>query len=217
MVRGSRTEEPHKSRTDWQNLRRLYPYLWEYRDRIVAALICLMAAKLATVGVPLLLKHIVDGLDPDHLQVQLPLALLLGYGALRLATALFNELRDVLFARARFHAVRRLSTETLSHLHRLSLRFHLNRSTGSIVRDLERGTQSLSSLSNYFIFIVIPTVFELILVAAILLGSYAFQFSLITLLTVAVYIVFTILVTDWRMHHRHTANQLDSMAHSTVY
>ena len=216
MVRGShaRTEEPHKIRTDWKNLRRLFPYLWEYRGRIVGALVCLILAKLATVGVPVLLKYIVDYLDSSQLILQLPIVLLVGYGALRLATALFNELRDILFARARYHAVRRLSAEVLAHLHQLSLRFHLDRRTGSISRDLERGTQSLSSLSNYFVFIVIPTVFEIVLVTAILFGSYTFQFSVITLSTVVFYIVFTVWVTDWRMHHRHRANQLDSVAHS---
>lgn len=216
MVRGShaRTEEPHKVRTDWKNLRRLFPYLWEYRGRIVGALGCLILAKLAVVGVPVLLKYIVDHLDSSQLMLQLPLALLVGYGALRLATALFNELRDILFARARYHAVRRLSAEVLAHLHQLSLRFHLDRRTGSISRDLERGTQSLSSLSNYFVFIVIPTVFEIVLVTAILFASYSSQFSVITIVTVLAYIVFTVWVTDWRMHHRHRANQLDSAAHS---
>ena len=216
MVGGAHTriEQPHKSRTDWKNLRQLFPYLWAYRGRVLAALICLMLAKVAMVGVPVILKHIVDQLDPSKVLLQLPMALLLGYGALRLTTALFNELRDILFARARFHAVSSLSARVLAHLHHLSLRFHLDRRTGSIVRDLERGTVSLSSLSNYFVFIVIPTLFEILLVTAILLGSYTFHFSVITLATVLFYIVFTLLVTNWRMHYRHHANKLDSVAHS---
>ena len=210
----ARVSEPHKKRTDWANLRRLFTYLWAYRGRILLALACLMLAKVATVGVPLVLKQIVDQFDAENVVLTLPLALLLGYGALRLSTALFNELRDVLFARARFHAVRTMSADVLAHLHKLSMRFHLDRRTGSISRDLERGTQSLSSLSNYFIFIVIPTVFEITLVMAILFSSYAVEFALITLLTVLFYILFTALVTNWRMHYRHTANQLDSEAHS---
>ena len=210
----ARTEDPHTSRTDWKNLRRLFPYLWEFRGRIILALLSLMAAKLATVGVPVLLKHIVDSLDAEKLALQLPIVLLLGYGALRLSTGLFNELRDVLFARARFHAIRRLSSEVLWHLHQLSLRFHLDRRTGSVTRDLERGTQSLSSLSNYFVFIVIPTVFEIMLVMGILFASYKAQFTLITLATVIIYVVFTVLFTNWRMHYRHLANKLDSAAHS---
>ena len=210
----ARTEDPHSSRTDWKNLRRLFPYLWEFRGRIVLALLSLMAAKLATVGVPVVLKHIVDSLDMEKIALQLPIVLLLGYGALRLSTGLFNELRDVLFARARFHAIRRLSSEVLWHLHQLSLRFHLDRRTGSVTRDLERGTQSLSSLSNYFVFVVFPTVFEVLLVTGILFTSYKPQFTLITLTAVVVYVAFTIMFTNWRMHYRHLANKLDSQAHS---
>ncbi|MDW3096187.1 MAG: ABC transporter ATP-binding protein/permease [Gammaproteobacteria bacterium] len=210
----ARTEDPHTKRTDWKNLRRLFPYLWEFRGRILLALSCLIAAKVATVAVPLVLKHIVDSLDMEKIALQLPIVLLLGYGALRLSTGLFNELRDVFFARARFHAIRRLSSEVLDHLHQLSLRFHLDRRTGSVTRDLERGTQSLSSLSNYFVFIVIPTIFEIVLVTGILFSSYNVQFTLITLSTVIVYVVFTVLFTNWRMHYRHLANKLDSQAHS---
>ena len=210
----SRTEDPHTTRTDWKNLRRLFPYLWEFRGRILLALSCLIVAKVATVAVPVVLKHIVDALDMEQIALQLPIVLLLGYGALRLSTGLFNELRDVFFARARFHAIRRLSSEVLAHLHQLSLRFHLDRRTGSVTRDLERGTQSLSSLSNYFVFIVIPTVFEITLVTGILFSSYNVQFTLITLTTVVVYVVFTVLFTNWRMHYRHLANKLDSEAHS---
>ena len=210
----ARTEDPHSSRTDWKNLRRLFPYLWEFRGRIILALLSLMAAKLATVAVPVVLKHIVDSLDIEKIALQLPIVLLLGYGALRLSTGLFNELRDVLFARARFHAIRRLSSEVLWHLHQLSLRFHLDRRTGSVTRDLERGTQSLSSLSNYFVFVVIPTLFEVLLVTGILFTSYKPQFTVITLSAVVVYVVFTIMFTNWRMHYRHLANKLDSQAHS---
>lgn len=210
----ARTEDPHSSRTDWKNLRRLFPYLWEFRGRIILALACLMLAKLATVGVPVILKHIVDSLDVDNIALQLPIVLLIGYGALRLSTGLFNELRDVLFARARFHAIRRMSSEVLWHLHQLSLRFHLDRRTGSVTRDLERGTQSLSSLSNYFVFVVIPTVFEILLVTGILYTSYNPQFTIITLATVAIYILFTVMFTNWRMHYRHLANKLDSEANS---
>lgn len=210
----ARTEDPHLSRTDWQNLRRLFPYLWEYRGRILLALACLILAKVATVGVPVLLKHIVDALDSENLVLQLPLVLLFGYGALRLATALFNELRDIFFARARFHAISSMSTDVLAHLHQLSLRFHLDRRTGSIARDLERGTQSLASLSNYFVFIVIPTLFEILLVTVILFKSYSPKFAAITIVTIIIYVVFTIIFTNWRIHYRHLANKLDSAAHS---
>lgn len=210
----SRTERPHKHRTDFKNLLHMFPYVWTYRWRVLIALGCLIIAKVATVAVPIVLKGIVDSLDIEASLLVLPLGLLLAYGALRLTTALFNELRDVLFARVRYRAIQKLSTRVLEHLHQLPLRFHLERQTGSITRDLERGTQSLSSIINYMVFIILPTIVELTLVAAILFGAYAIKFSLVTLSTVAVYILFTLAVTSWRMKFRHEMNRLDSQANS---
>jgi len=210
----ARTEEPHKQRTDFKNLLQMFPYLWAYRWRVLIALACLVIAKVATVAVPLILKQIVDSLDIEASLLLLPLGLLLAYGALRLTTALFNELRDVLFARVRYRAIQKLSTRVLEHLHNLPLRFHLERQTGSITRDLERGTQSLSSIINYMVFIIVPTFVELGLVAAILLGAYALKFSFATLVTIVLYIGFTLLVTNWRMKYRHEMNRLDSQANS---
>ncbi|MEM7400363.1 MAG: ABC transporter ATP-binding protein/permease [Pseudomonadota bacterium] len=209
-----RTEEPHKQRADFKNILRMFPYVWAYRWRVLIALGCLIIAKVATVAVPLILKRIVDTLDVEASLLILPLGLLLAYGALRLTTALFNELRDVLFARVRYRAIQKLSTRVLEHLHNLPLRFHLERQTGSITRDLERGTQSLSSIINYMVFIILPTFVELGLVAAILLGAYALKFSFATLATVILYIGFTLLVTNWRMKYRHEMNRLDSQANS---
>lgn len=210
----ARTEKPHKQRTDFKNLLQMFPYVWTYRWRVLIALACLIIAKVATVAVPLVLKGIVDTLDIEASLLMLPLGLLLAYGALRLTTALFNELRDVLFARVRYRAIQRLSTRVLEHLHQLPLRFHLERQTGSITRDLERGTQSLSSIINYMVFIIIPTIVELVLVAAILLGAYALKFSFVTLITIVIYILFTLTVTNWRMRFRHEMNRLDSKANS---
>ncbi len=210
----SRTEEPHKQRTDFKNLLKMFPYIWAYRWRVLIALGCLIIAKVATVAVPLILKRIVDSLDVEASLLLLPLGLLLAYGALRLTTAIFNELRDVLFARVRYRAIQKLSTRVLEHLHNLPLRFHLERQTGSITRDLERGTQSLSSIINYMVFIIVPTFVELGLVAIILLGAYALKFSVATLITVILYIGFTLLVTNWRMKYRHEMNRLDSQASS---
>lgn len=210
----ARTEKPHKQRTDFKNLRQMFPYVWTYRWRVLIALACLITAKVATVAVPLILKGIVDSLDIEASLLVLPLGLLLAYGALRLTTALFNELRDVLFARVRYRAIQNLSTRVLEHLHQLPLRFHLERQTGSITRDLERGTQSVSSIINYMVFIIVPTFVELALVAAILLGAYALKFSVATLITIAIYIVFTLAVTNWRMRFRHEMNRLDSQANS---
>ncbi len=215
MVHVRYTEPPHSDRRDLHNLRRVAPFLWEYRGRVLLALAALVLAKLANVGVPLVLKDIVDHLDlsaPGMLA--LPLGLLLGYGALRLAASAFNELRDAVFARVRYRAMRRLSLRLLEHLHRLGLRFHLERRTGAISRDLERGTQSVSSLLNYMVFNILPTAAEFMLVAFILLGRYEARFAVVTFATVAVYVAFTLAVTEWRMHFRHTMNALDSEANT---
>lgn len=179
------------------------------------ALLSLVLSKLALVGVPLVLKEIVDSLDnPEGRMLVLPVTLLLTYGALRLFSSMFNELRDALFAKVRYHAMRRLSNQVLEHLYRLSLRFHLERNTGGISRDLERGTQSISSILNYLVFNIIPTAAEFILVAFILLRGYEVKFTLVTFATVFIYIGFTLAVTNWRMHFRHAMNRLDSEANT---
>ncbi len=207
------TEAPHTERRDRENLRRLLPFLWEYRGRVLIALGALVLSKLAMVGVPLVLKEIVDALDrPAGEPLVLPMVLLLAYGALRLAGGVFNELRDAVFARVRYRAMRRLSNKVLQHLYALSLRFHLERHTGGISRDLERGTQSVSNVLNYLVFNILPTAAEFTLVAVILLGKYEVVFTVVTFVTVAVYIGFTLAVTNWRMHFRHRMNALDSEA-----
>lgn len=207
------TTVPHKNRNDFHNLKQMLPYIWEFKGRVILALLSLVLAKLATVGIPLLLKSIVDTLDqPENSMIILPVTLLLLYGALRLASTLFNELRDAVFARVRYRAMRRLSNKVLTHLHKLSLRFHLDRKTGNITRDLERGTSSISSILNYMVFNIIPTAAEFALVAYILLGRYDVKFAFATFITVFIYIFFTFSVTNWRMHFRHSMNALDSEA-----
>ena len=178
------------------------------------ALVCLVLSKLAVVGMPLLLKEIVDGLDITNGVIVLPIVLLLAYGVLRLASSLFNELRDAIFARVRYHAMRGISQRVLRHLYSLSLSYHLDRKTGGITRDLERGTNSLSSILNYLVFNIIPTAAEFVLVAIILLGQYEVKFAIVTFVTVAVYIGFTLAVTEWRMHFRHRMNRLESEANT---
>ncbi len=207
------TEAPTVGSQELRNLKRMFPYVWQYRGRVLLALASLILAKVSTVGIPVVLKHIVDALDTSHGRLlALPIVLFLAYGALRLGSSLFNELRDAIFARVRYHAMRRLSRQVLEHLHRLSLRYHLERRTGNIIRDLERGTQSISSILNYLVFNILPTAAEFVLVAFLLLGQYDWHFALVTFLTVAVYIAFTLAVTEWRMHFRHTMNRLDSKA-----
>jgi len=207
------TTVPHKNRKDFDNLKQMFPYIWEFKGRVILALLSLVLAKLATVGIPLLLKEIVDILDqPANSEIILPMILLLMYGALRLSSTLFNELRDAVFARVRYRAMRRLSNKVLLHLHKLSLRFHLERKTGNITRDLERGTSSISSILNYMVFNIIPTIAEFTLVAFILLGRYDIKFAIATFITVFIYITFTFTMTNWRMHFRHSMNALDSEA-----
>lgn len=211
----SYTHDPHSQRRDLSNLARMIPYIWDYKGRVIIALMSLIISKLAMVGVPFVLKTIIDDLDvKSESLLVLPLALLLAYGALRLISSLFNELRDAVFARVRYHAMRSVSKKVLSHLHSLSLRFHLERKTGGISRDLERGAGSLSAILNYLVFNILPTAAEFLLVAVILLSQYESRFAVAIFTTVAIYIAFTFWVTEWRMHFRHEMNRLDSDANA---
>jgi len=210
----ARDSNPHSNRQDLTNLRKLSSYLWLYRGRVLLALACLVMAKLATVGVPLVLKDIINALDVDAGQsvILVPLGLVAAYGVLRLAGSLFNELRDSLFARVRFGAMHELSVRVLDHLHGLSLNYHLERRTGGISRDLERGRSSLSSIVNTMVFNIVPTFAEFLLVAIILLGNYRWHYMIVIVITVAIYITFTVLFSGWRMQFRHDMNRLDSLA-----
>lgn len=201
-----------------RNLRQLLPYLSAYKGRALFALLCLILAKWANVSVPLVLKEIIDTFDgkPEQLLV-LPVSLLLAYGAFRLLSSLFNELRDTIFARVRYHAMRQLARRVMQHLHKLSLRFHLERKTGAISRDIERGTRSVSSLMNFMVFSTVPIIVEFSLVAFILLKNYNWIFTVVTFGTVLLYITFTLLMTEWRMEHRHAMNRLDSEANTHAF
>ncbi|MCG7981711.1 MAG: ABC transporter ATP-binding protein/permease [Candidatus Thiodiazotropha lotti] len=214
----SSQSQVHTDRRDLHNLKSMLPFLWEYRGRALFALGCLVFAKMANVGIPLVLKEIVDSLEKSvHTVLVLPLFLLIGYGVLRLASSLFNELRDAIFARVRYRAMRNLSSKVLTHLHDLSLRFHLERQTGAISRDLERGTRSVSTILNYMVFSILPMVVEFSLVAAVLLTQYDIKFALVTFGTVIVYVGFTLAITEWRMEYRHIMNRLDSEANSQAF
>lgn len=193
----------------------MLPLLWDYRGRVLFALLCLVLAKVANVGIPVVLKEIVDALDVESGEpLALPIVLLLAYGVLRLASTLFNELRDAVFAKVRYGAMRQVSNRVLQHLHALSLRYHLERKTGAVTRDLERGTRSLSTILNYMVFNILPTAVEFLLVAGILFSQYDIQFALVTFSTVVVYVLFTFAVTEWRMHYRHAMNALESQANN---
>lgn len=205
---------PTASGNEWQTIRSLIPYLWEHKPRVALALACLMLAKVATVTMPWFLKDIVDQLSVDDMALTLPLALLIGYGAMRLASSGFGELRDAIFARVTQSSIRRVALQVFRHLHRLSLRFHLERQTGGVSRDIERGSRGISFLLNFMVFNILPTLFEIGLVTVILLINYDVWFALITLASVSVYIAFSLIVTEWRMRFRRTMNELDSKANT---
>ena len=209
----SYTDKPKKRDNDWANIKRMVSYIWHYKGRTLSALLILVLSKLAMVGVPLVLKEIIDYLDHAKEQaLALPVVLLLAYAALKVSASLFNELRDLIFAKVRYQAMMQLSSEVFQHLHQLALRYHLERNTGAVSRDLERGTQSISSILNYLVFNIVPTIAEFVLVASILITQYSGDFALITFITVIVYIAFTLSFTEWRMHFRHEMNALDSKA-----
>jgi ATP-binding cassette, subfamily B, heavy metal transporter len=199
---------------DWATIRTLLPYLWEYKGRVLAAIACLVLAKVANVGVPVLLKEIVDSLDQRTAALAVPIALLAAYGALRLSTTLFTELREFFFARVTQRAVRKIALRVFRHLHALSLRFHLHRQTGGLTRDVERGQRGISTLISFALFSILPTLIEITLVLGILFARYDWTFSAITLGALVIYIAFTVLITEWRTHFRRTMNDLDSKANT---
>jgi ATP-binding cassette subfamily B protein len=206
------------TRNDWGTLKTLFPYLWAYKWRVSLALAFLVGAKLANVGVPLVLKKLIDGLSitPSHPQsmLVLPLGILVAYGALRLCTTVFTELREFVFARVTQRAVRTIALQVFRHLHALSMRFHLNRQTGGMTRDIERGTRGIGSLVSYSLFSILPTLVEISLVLGYLVTHYNVWFAAITVIALGSYIAFTVLVTEWRTHFRRTMNDLDSKANT---
>jgi ATP-binding cassette subfamily B protein len=208
---------PPAERHDWHTIKTLFPYLWQWRGRILLALACLIGAKLANVAVPLVFKDIVDGFapaDPAKLALLAPLGLIAAYGVLRFSVSLFSELRELLFARVTQRAVRTIALQVFEHLHSLSLRFHLERQTGGLTRDIERGTRAIGTLISYTIYSVLPTIVEVGLVLGILATRYEPAFVLIASATLVVYIVFTILISNWRVHLRREVNELDSAANT---
>jgi ATP-binding cassette subfamily B protein len=210
--------DPNARRNDWATIATLLPYLWVYKWRVLAALICLVGAKMANVGVPLVLKKLIDALtiNPSnpHALLVLPLGALIAYGLLRFSTTLFTELREFLFARVTQRAVRTIALKVFRHLHALSLRFHLNRQTGGMTRDIERGTRGVSSLVSYSLFSILPTLVEITLVLGYLGTHYDAWFAGITVIALVTYITFTVTVTEWRTHFRRTMNELDSKANT---
>ena len=205
-------------RSEWGALKKLAPYVWQWRWRVLLALSFLVAAKVSNVGVPLVLKQLVDALDlkpgdPRNALV-VPVALLFAYGALRVSVTLFTELREFLFYPVAARIARRVSLETFDHLLSLSLRFHLERQTGGVSRDIERGSKAIHSLLNYTIYTILPTLVEMALVISLLSAKFDGWFAVITLSALAIYITFTVTVTEWRTHFRRAMNEQDSKANT---
>jgi ATP-binding cassette subfamily B protein len=214
----SPAENPAQKRSDWVTLSRLLPYLWQYKWRVVLAIVFMVGAKVANVGVPVLLKNLIDAMafkpgDPAAVLV-VPAALLLAYGLLRLSTSLFTELRELVFAKATQGAARSIALQTFEHLHALSLRFHLERQTGGMTRDIERGVRGIESLISFTLFNIGATLIEVFMVLTILAVRFDAWFAWITLAALACYITFTVLLTEWRTQFRRQANEFDSAAHS---
>jgi ABC-type transport system involved in Fe-S cluster assembly fused permease/ATPase subunit len=208
------SEDKPAARSEWRVVPTLLPFLWEYKGRVAIALSFLVAAKLANVGVPLLMKAIVDDLTPTQQILAVPFLLLLAYGVLRFANTLFAELRDMVFVRVAQRAVRRVALNVFRHLHSLSLRFHLNRQTGGMTRDIERGTRGISTLLTFMLFSIIPVILEFVLVAVVLFAQFDWRFVAVTFAAVIAYIIFTISITEWRTAIRRRANELDSKANT---
>lgn len=205
---------PNRFSGEWGAIRSLLPYLMEFKGRVALALLFLIIAKLANVGVPLMMKAIIDTLDTKQALVALPVLLIVGYGVLRFSTTLFNELRDGVFAKVTQRSIRRIALSVFRHLHGLNLRFHLERQTGGMSRDIERGTRGIESLMRFTLFSILPTLIEMLLVGGILAWKYDIWFAVITVVTLIVYITLTVVITEWRTAFRRRMNELDSKANT---
>ena len=203
-------------RGDWRVIRDLLPYLLEYRFRVIIALSCLIAAKVVNLGIPIVMKELIDSLDikasTSQALLVVPLGIILAYGLLRISASLFTELREALFAKVTQNAVRKVALQVFEHLHSLALSFHLARQTGGVSRDIERGTRGIQSLISYSLYNILPTVIEFCLVLGYLAYSYDIWFAAITFIALVLYIAFTVVVTEWRTHYRRTMNDMDSKA-----
>ena len=200
--------------SDLSVVRRLLPYLWEFRGRVLLALALLVSAKLANIAVPMVMKRIVDGLQGPAAVAAVPAALLVAYALLRLSSTLFNELRDVVFVKVAQRAMRRVALEVFHHLHALSLRFHLDRQTGGLTRDIERGTRGISTLLSFMVFSVLPTLLEIALVTGFLVWKFDIWFGVITVGALVLYVALTFVISEWRTAHRRQMNEMDSKANT---
>ncbi|MCY7295237.1 ABCB family ABC transporter ATP-binding protein/permease [Alteromonas sp. a30] len=216
-MRSNRFPIDENTEINWRVLKDLVPHLMEFRGRIVLAIAFLIAAKLATIGLPFILKYVVDGLNVKDTATQLvvvPVALIIAYGALRFAGVMFGEIRDTLFGRVTERAMRRVALKVFTHLHRLDLDFHLNRQTGGLSRDMERGVSGISFLMRFMVFNIVPTLFEIAAVVGVLFVQYGYHFSLVIFASVVAYVLFSMRATDWRTQYVREMNQADTSSNS---
>jgi ATP-binding cassette subfamily B protein len=213
-MRHRHSDHDPSERAEWSTIRTLLPYLLEFKGRVVLAVVLLVLAKLANVGVPLALKEIVDAMNHPQAALAVPIVLVIAYGLLRLFSTLFGELRDAVFAKVTQRAIRQVALKVFVHLHSLSLRFHLDRQTGGMSRDIERGTKGISFLLTFLLFNILPTLLEIALVAIILFSKYSAWFAVITFITLFIYIAYTLMITEWRMVFRREMNEMDSKANT---
>lgn len=216
-MRSNRFPMNEDTEVNWRVLKDLVPHLMEFRKRVFLAILFLIAAKVATIGLPFILKHVVDGLNMEDTSTQLvvvPIALIIAYGGLRLASVLFGEIRDTLFGRVTERAMRRVALKVFTHLHKLDLDFHLNRQTGGLSRDMERGVSGISFLMRFMVFNIVPTLFEIAAVVAVLFSQYGYEFALVIFISVIAYVLFSMKATDWRTQYVREMNQADSSSNS---
>lgn len=212
-MRSNRFPLDNDKEINWRVLLDLWPYLMEFRGRVMLALLCLVAAKIANIGLPFVLKHVVDGLNSPDLTTQIfavTMSLVVAYGLLRLSTVLFGEIRDTLFGRVTERAMRRVGLKVFRHLHSLDLDFHINRQTGGLSRDIERGTSGIGFLMRFMVFNIVPTLFEILAVVGVLFVQYGPGFASIILISVVSYVTFSMKATDWRTRFVKEMNQADS-------
>ena len=208
---------PEQHKPNWRIIAGLWPYLTEFRGRVVLALGMLILAKVATVSTPIALKYIIDYLDNSRgvdMLLWIPLMLVVAYGALRFGSTLFSELRDAIFARVAERAMRRVSLRVFKHLHQRELAFHLDRKTGGLARDIERGTTGISFLLRFTLFNIVPTLLEIVMVAGILLVAFNVSYVIAILISVVAYVIFSIKVTEWRIAFVREANSRDNQSNS---
>ncbi|BES70156.1 ABC transporter ATP-binding protein/permease [Marinobacter nanhaiticus D15-8W] len=210
-------DDKTNSKPDWRVILGLWPYLAEFRGRVIVASGCLVLAKLATVATPIALKYIVDYLDQQrdgNVLLWIPLALVIAYGLLRFGSTLFNELRDAIFARVAERAMRRVSLQVFRHLHERELAFHLDRKTGGLARDMERGTNGISFLIRFTLFNILPTILEIVMVSAILLAAFDPGYVMAVVIAVVIYVLFSIKVTEWRTGFVRETNARDNQSNA---